>query len=407
MTNKTVNYGVVVVSVTDKGFPISKVQGKLPVTEIPAGSVLNSAVMKIVDPFKIIGSSSNPVSLALGTYEDDDLFIPWFTPADLVDEVETVCNGGGYFNNPFRFNAETIVYLSYGFLNSCFSVGPSLLANDSCSSSVGNGYVAFYVHGRTTNTEYFDGLAWAYGPDVLISAHDGFSVGEVAGCLTVGGSTDNGETPHNKCQFFNGTAWTMFPNYPVNVFGHDGVGTADDALMFGSLVQADMRFCTVFNGIAWSQTASLNQGRYETAPFGTPSRAVGAGGGLADGTPTSSVEEYNGIVWYFIASLPATRSSGCGLGLTASCGMSIMGFSPSLDYCWNNSFIYREPVWMDGPRTSQARAEPSSSGNERVAVIAAGDYKSGNSIILVNTVDLLRPDVLSVTGHVDLVFVLS
>ena len=56
-----------------------------------------------------------------------------------------------------------------------------------------------------------------------------------------------------------------------------------------------------YDGASWTEGNDLNEGRIDTATFGTSTAGVLAGGGEASGGPNtvSSVEIYDGTSWKF------------------------------------------------------------------------------------------------------------
>ncbi|MEM3452026.1 MAG: hypothetical protein QW835_00165 [Candidatus Hadarchaeum sp.] len=384
-------------------------KGILPIGEIRSNLFLNSVGLKVINPLKVCGTNENPVSLALGTDEDDDFFIPWFTPRDLRRGIGTVWNGGEYFKEHLPFKSDVNVYLSYGFLGNVFNVGPSLLSAGSCGSASGSGYEALFINGFSIITQYFNGNAWVNGESLLIKAHDGCSTGESRNCLLFGGNDDDSHLPpyHNKSQFFNGISWTMFPELPYDCISHGAVGKVYDTLMFGGHNYiSHFNHTLLFNGISWSQMSSMGTARYDHAFFGRTNGVVAAGGRCNPSDITISCEEYNGILWYYINSMLFQRDASAGFGETSSYGLVTLGYNTTGTLC--DTHIYREPVWMIGSfAPSQGRREPSSVGDERAGILVGGhEIVGGNENPLV-TVDLLRPETAPIRGQIGLIFIFS
>ncbi|MEM3452024.1 MAG: hypothetical protein QW835_00155 [Candidatus Hadarchaeum sp.] len=396
--------------ISGKDFPVLKGKGKFPIAKIEKGLVLDCVELKMFNPPKAFATSgSAPLSLAVGFSEDDEFFIRWFTPADLIDKVERIFNTGRYFSGKRPFDSETDVYLSYCFTRSLFSIGPSVLSSDTRCAAAGDGNTAFLAHGTSFATERFDGVGWSSSVNVLVRAEAGRAVGNPDRFyLTCGGNPN----PHNGTQFFNGTAWTMFPNHPYSVTHHALVGDVSLALSYGGKnSQQDLAYSAIFNGISWSQGSNLNQVRFAHAYFGKPSDCIAAGGaksGSSSLIALDSCEEFNGVAWYWIKPLLATQSAACGLGDEASHGIVSLGvyWVGSTTYIVNRSFMYNRPVWMMGPTPSQARLDATQAGTDVVGMLIAGHYWT-NREVFVSTVEMLRPSVESVKGAFVLIFSLS
>ncbi|MEM3452027.1 MAG: hypothetical protein QW835_00170 [Candidatus Hadarchaeum sp.] len=404
-------YGLNHFNVKSELFSTTTHGGKIWIGRIEAGSTLNSVGLKIIDP-PMLGKI--PISLAVGIFRDDDFFVPWFTPSNSVEKIEEIWNGGEFFKCKSFFSSDINVYLSYVSFESRFSVGPSILKSDTGGGGAGDGYSATYCHGTDVGTEFFNNLAWSYSVDVPRRVVLGHAVGWANSLLLFAGASNTwGVDPNGPlitaAQFFNGSAWTQFPDHPYPTMRHSGVGTANNVLSIGGHGITDILKNTArFNGISWWQGPVLNTQRFSNMSFGSPEGAVTAGGNSAWHSPNSlsSCEEFNGVSWFFIASLLYVSEAGGGFGSTASCGLVAMGLrnvNGNISYL-TVSQVYRSPVWLIGcSLSSQSRVDVDEVGDERVGMLIAGHTDSGSS----SNVDLLRPERGDATGNVELYFVLS
>ncbi|MEM3452021.1 MAG: hypothetical protein QW835_00140 [Candidatus Hadarchaeum sp.] len=254
---------------------------------------LNSVHLTIKSPPKISRSSSvGPISLAVGTSDDEEYFIKWFTPIEPTAS-EKIWDYGDYFSERFPFLSETDVYLNYCYTTG-FQVGPSFSTTDTTVTGTGNGYTSILIYASSTSTEYFNGFSWQQNLAVLTRASDAAAVGPAESCLVFGGY--NGSY-HNRTQFFNNVTWVYYPNLPYSARGLGGVGSDFSALAFGGCnASAVFNSSALFDGASWTQVANLNQSRYGHAGFGKAMDALGAGGrnGVATYGTLSSCERFNG-----------------------------------------------------------------------------------------------------------------
>ncbi|MEM3452025.1 MAG: hypothetical protein QW835_00160 [Candidatus Hadarchaeum sp.] len=417
-------FGVNHVNVFGEDFPVSKNRGSFFAGRIPYGLTLCSAGLEIFDPPKVVGPSRIPISLAVGTSEDEEYFVSWFTPADLDGEVETVWNGGKYFSSEhFLFKSDLDIYLSYSYSismsagNMFFTVGPSFLSTDYTPTGAGDGYTALLIHGTSNGTEYFDSVAWQWRVNVPVRTEDGAAVGKADECLLFGG--DNNSTIHNKTQFFNGVSWTVLSDLPYAARCLGGVGEFYSALAYGGHNSNSVfNKSAFFNGVSWNAGPSLVTAKFGFAFFGKPDDALCvAGRNVLTFNTTSSCERFGGVSWFSIAPILAQEWGCIGLGKTGNEGLACLGQHFVNDQAtqpvnYNRSFIYRDPVWMNGPDASVARCDGSRSGNEDAGMLLGGHYDQGLNQYPTNTVDLLRTDValdfdFTIHGNIRLVFILS
>lgn len=412
------SFGANRIRVFGSDFSPSKSKDQMQVAKIGFGLTIDSVALEVFEPPRVVGLGT-PVSLAVGISTDEEFFVRWFAPSGFNGRFEKRWGDGNYFLNKTTFDSDTFVHLAYSVASGVFSVGSPISFADSQCTASGNGYVAFLVHAKTVDTEYFNGSVWLSSVSVPLRSANAAAVGQADHFLMFGGSNGLpmiGEPAniHSKTQFFNGVGWVMMPDHPYPVFGEGGVGTPGHALSYGGTNNNStiLNYSALFNGTVWSQGPNLGTTRYKQGSFGEADDAVAAGGSSTF-NPTTVVgtcERYNGVSWYSIASLPHVRTGATGLGNVVSRGMVCMGhyWSGSTGVYLQTTYFYQEPVWVLGPDTTLARTQATRSGDNGVGILAAGHYRpAGGSDTMLSAVDLLRSSDNPISASMRLTFVLT
>ena len=128
---------------------------------------------------------------------------------------------------------------------------------------------------------------------------------------------------------------------------------------------------------AWSSSAPLGTGRYQSGSFGTQTAGVVLVGTISPATPSSNVEEYNGVGWSSATAYPAAGTSVSGAG-TQTAGIAAGGNTPSMT---TNAFSYDGSSWTAANALPYAANNMASCGLAKTSVIYAigQDGSSGNA----------------------------
>ena len=76
--------------------------------------------------------------------------------------------------------------------------------------------------------------------------------------------------------------------------------------------------CESWNGTAWSEINDANTGRYAAAAFGTQTSALYAGGAGSAPANVAVTEDFDGVSFTEVADLNTARSTVAGSGTTSS-----------------------------------------------------------------------------------------
>jgi hypothetical protein len=173
-----------------------------------------------------------------------------------------------------------------------------------------------------------------------------------------------------------------------------GAGTTTATLAFGGAVYIPYSYipygwtavnCTeLYNGTSWTNTSSMNTGRYGLAGVGTSTAALGFGGyaGYIACTPTtpysvrwySCTESWNGSSWTTVNSLNTARHSLGGVG-TQTAALGIAGYAyalPSTGRASSCTESWNGTVWTASTTFPKRSYGLSATGTSTSALVAGG-----------------------------------
>ena len=160
-------------------------------------------------------------------------------------------------------------------------------------------------------------------------------------------STTEGQVWYNSTSGTNKTlvhikAFSSSANTPTAGSGNASAVQATQATALSFGLGTSQPQTIEYSGYAWTDGGSLNTGRFVLKGAGTQTAALGFGGYVDPGGPTTATEEYDGSSWTAGGALPSGRSN-MGGGGTQTAALSVGG-APSL----SSTEEYNGSSWTAG-----------------------------------------------------------
>jgi hypothetical protein len=151
----------------------------------------------------------------------------------------------------------------------------------------------------TAKTEEYDGTNWSEQNDMSTARLDIGGLGTQTAALGFGGT--GSPFASNATEEYDGTSWTGGGNLVGVNRRLGGAGTQTAGLAFGGLVSSGTvtAVAQLYDGSAWSSTASMGTGRYYVGNAGGTQSAGICAGGLTSGSAaavTTATEEFTGEI---------------------------------------------------------------------------------------------------------------
>ena len=189
-------------------------------------------------------------------------------------------------------------------------------------------------------------------------------------------------SPYGQTEEYNGTAWSTQPNSMIagRYASYGGAGTQTACVTAGGYYPAGSpQYVTAlsetYDGASWTEGNDLNEGRIDTATFGTSTAGVLAGGGEGSGGPNTvaSVEIYNGSTWTASTNLPTVTQEMGSLGVSTA-GLVFGGSVDSNPTTKNTTVEWNGTSWTAGGTYPISVRYLTGFGSSTLG-IAAGGYK--------------------------------
>ena len=183
--------------------------------------------------------------------------------------------------------------------------------------------------------------------------------------------------------FEAGGVWITHASLPANRSNQVNLGTTDAALLASGYVAPAYTNSTLkWDGITYSNSADMNEGRGSSVGAGTQNAAMVNGGQ----TPTSPylqyvgyTEHYNGSTWSEQADSTGEELGGGGFG-TQNAAVRVGGRVPDSPHYTQNTELWNGTSWSNGPdHNDGSRRFFGSGGSFDAGIIAAGGTYPGNS----------------------------
>lgn len=151
---------------------------------------------------------------------------------------------------------------------------------------------------------------WSAGSSInatgTILGHTGFGSQTAATITGFVGLQSSGPTSCTATEDFNGTAWYISNNLITRRGKAASTGTQFTGLVAGGCSPSILDSAEEYD-IGWSTGDTLTLARCQHSAAGTQDAASMIGGITASGTPTGTVEEYDGVSWTSGTALPTVR----------------------------------------------------------------------------------------------------
>jgi len=189
---------------------------------------------------------------------------------------------------------------------------------------------------QDNETYLYDGTSWTTSGNVnqtmRVMGSSGVQTSAMAFCGSLNPNNPSfppGES--NKCESFNGSAWTNETNYPTSQSGNSGAGASETStLSFGGGAAPPYVSTATksYNGSAWTAEPAMNLASYAVGGAGTETAALKSGRYDPVGPGTNQNEEYNGTSWTNVNASSNARSNNFATGGIQTSAFSAGGYGP-------------------------------------------------------------------------------
>ena len=208
--------------------------------------------------------------------------------------------------------------------------------------------------GGTTNSEEWNGSAWAEGNDINTG---GVYLYNSFGTQTAAVVAGRSEPAPTVCEEYNGTSWTEVTGTDTGRYQSGGSGTQTAGLVWGGYPV--LQLVEEYDGTNWTEVGDLNTGRQNVSGCGTQTATLCIGGY----PPKALVEEYDGTSWTEIADLNAASYASGSFGTTTN---AILAGPATKTEQWNGT------SWTEVNDMSTPRAQSNSHGGTYAAGMVVG-----------------------------------
>ena len=222
-------------------------------------------------------------------------------------------------------------------------------------------------------TEQYDGTSWATSSGTQGTARHTYmtSAANNTAALIAGGSpyTTATEEFDQSINTITPAAWSSTTNLPAAIFGAQGAGTPNAALVFGGFGPSARTDSYKWDGSSWTSAGTVPTGQYFASSGGTQTAAFGAGGYGPSPSKISTTHEYDGSSWSTGGAYPGSIANFAGCG-TQTAGLA---FGGNPDPNGTSTNHYNGSTWTSSGAMSQNRDGHMSVGIQ-TAALAIGGY---------------------------------
>jgi len=244
--------------------------------------------------------------------------------------------GAGTQNAALAFGGATPSYSSATeeYNGSTWSSSSAINSARGNAASNGTATAAVYAGGgpgKKTDSEDWDGSSWSTGNALIFGRRRITGLGgtgsQNAGLAWAGYAPPTSPSNFVNCvEEYDGSSWSAGGGLITKNSKPGGAGTQNAAISMGGQTPSGIANNVEFyNGSSWASGDPIISARSTGVGSGTQNAAFLAGGLKDSDYTTSDTEEYNGVTFSIIGSLPTILHGGSGAGASSSDSMTFGG----------------------------------------------------------------------------------